>query len=348
MKKLDQVGEFGLIDIIKARFSTFRKETIVGIDDDCAVVEGREGMNYLITCDSQVEGSHFITDLFPPFLLGQRVLSVNLSDIAAMGGAPLFALLSFILPSQLELQWLELFLEGVEKRAREFGMEVVGGNLAKTRGEMVFDVTVIGEIRKGILLLRKNARPGDVILVTGTLGDSSAGLKILLEEQRVNDRGSQYLLDRYFLPTPRISVGHLLSESGTSFSLIDVSDGFSQDLGHILEQSRVGAVIDVASLPLSSELISWSARNQTDPLPFALSGGEDFELVFTGPAPQVRDIRRLVEEQSGVPVTEVGYIIPEQQLYIQKNGIITPFQTSGWNHFRSEGEPVLNGANKKR
>ena len=335
MSTLTDIGEFGLIDLIKKKFTPYGPETIVGIDDDCAVVTGREGFYTLYTCDSQVEGSHFITDLVPPYLLGQKVLSVNLSDIAAMGGTPRFALLSLVLRSNVSIRWIDTFLEGFRYKANQYAVEVIGGNLAHTEGKLIFDVTCIGEVKRNRLLLRNQARVGDLILVTGSLGDAAAGLKILLEEQKMNTAKKQYLLNRYFLPEPRVEVGRILADSKDRIALIDISDGFAQDLGHILKQSQVGAIIDPERIPLSRQLISWCSEQNCYPLDYAFSGGEDYELIFTTTPQNADELRNKIQREVGVPVTIVGEITTGSNLIFEKNEQNYEFHTQGWNHFSS-------------
>jgi len=333
MSTIAHIGEFGLIGVIKEKFTPHHHETIVGIDDDCAVTEGREGFYTIYTCDSQVEGSHFITHLVPPYLLGQKVLSVNLSDIAAMGGMPRFALLSLVLRSTISIEWVDTFLEGFRRQARQYQVDVIGGNLAHTQGELILDVTVVGEIKRERLLLRNQASIGDLIMVTGFLGDAGAGLKILLEEQPINAKRNQYLLNRYFLPDPRIEVGKILADSDFQMSLIDVSDGFTQDLGHIMKQSRVGAVIESEKIPLSNPLRLWCSEHGYDPLDFALSGGEDYELIFTVSPREASSLQKEIQQKTGVPVSIVGEITDGDRLHIRKNDEEMVFHSHGWNHF---------------
>jgi len=335
MSTLTDIGEFGLIDLIKKKFTPYGSETVVGIDDDCAVVMGREGLYTLYTCDSQVEGSHFITNLVPPYLLGQKILSVNLSDIAAMGGTPRFALLSLVLRSNISVEWINTFLEGFRCKAKQYGVEVIGGNLAHTKGELILDVTLVGEVKRNRLLLRNQARIGDLILVTGFLGDAAAGLKILLEEQKVSTAREQYLLNRYFLPEPRVEVGKVLSQSGNRMALIDISDGFAQDLGHILKQSRVGAVVDPEKIPLSDSLISWCSERGYHPLDFAFGGGEDYELIFTTAPQYAEQLKNKIQHDLGIPVNIVGEVVGGDKLIFPKKEINYKFHTQGWNHFSS-------------
>ncbi|QPM68283.1 thiamine-phosphate kinase [Atribacter laminatus] len=335
MLTLTDIGEFGLIDLIKKKFMPYGPETIVGIDDDCAVVTGREGFYTLYTCDSQVEGSHFIADLVPPYLLGQKVLTVNLSDIAAMGGTPRFALLSLVLRPDISVEWIDTFLEGFRYKANQYAVEVIGGNLAHTEGKLIFDVTCIGEVKRNRLLLRNQARVGDLILVTGSLGDAAAGLKILLEEQKMNTTREQYLLNRYFLPEPRVDVGRILAESPNRIALIDISDGFAQDLGHILKQSQVGGIVDVERIPLSQQLISWCTVQNCFPLDFACSGGEDYELIFVTAPQSADELRKKIQHEIGIPVTIVGEITAGSKLIFEKSEQNYEFHTQGWNHFSS-------------
>jgi len=333
--KLKDWGEFGIISYLKDFFPGGGKRVVLGIEDDCAVVKGPRGFYYLLTCDSQVENVHFVFSLFPPFSLGKRVLAVNLSDIAAMGGNPLFALLSWVLRPDIEAEWLKEFARGIKEEAEFFGVNIIGGNLSRTESQMVFDLTLVGEVENDYpLLLRRNSRPGDLVLVTGTLGDSRAGLEITLRGSEEERDKYSFLLERFFTPSPRLRVGRLLHSLKERIAVIDVSDGFSQDLGHITEESRVGAVVEVDKLPISPALREWSKEKEKDPFLFALSGGEDFELIFTVPRERGEEIRQFIEKESGVPVTIVGEIVLQGGVSLKRGGKEEKEAASGWNHFQ--------------
>ncbi|NLY05907.1 thiamine-phosphate kinase [Candidatus Sordicultor fermentans] len=333
--KLKEWGEFGIIDYLKNFFPSRGKRVVLGIEDDCAVVRGPRGFFYLLTCDSQVENVHFILSLFSPFSLGKRVLAVNLSDIAAMGGKPLFALLSWVLRPDMEAEWLKEFMRGIKEEAEAHGVDIIGGNLSRTESQMVFDLTLVGEVENDRpLLLRRNARPGDLVLVTGTLGDSRAGLEIALRGSEEEKEKYSFLLKRFFTPSPRLQVGRLLHSLGERVATIDVSDGFSQDLGHIVEESEVGAVVEVDKLPISPSLRKWSEEENKDPFLFALSGGEDFELIFTVPRERGKEVKEFIEIESGIPVTIVGEVVSQGGVSLRRDGREEKEVASGWNHFQ--------------
>lgn len=339
MSFLEEIGEFGLIEKFKNWFIPQSSRVILGIEDDCAVVEGNCDRWYLLTCDSQVEDIHFVKKMIPPHLLGRRVLAVNLSDIAAMGGDPLWALLSLVLNPSLGEEWLNRFFQGVREEAKEFGLDIIGGNLARSFGPLVFDLTLIGEMDRGApLLLRRNAQPGELIGVTGTLGDSAAGLKIVSSGKSKDMEIYSFLCNRYFCPTPRVKVGKAIRRLDLRGALIDISDGFIQDLGHILEESKVGATIEADRLPLSSDLKKWCFEKKCDPWNLALAGGEDFELIFTFPREREEEIKTYIWQVAGVEVTVVGEITSEKKLTIFQEGKEIKPSLRGWNHFRKEKE----------
>ncbi|HSV31231.1 MAG TPA: thiamine-phosphate kinase [Atribacteraceae bacterium] len=333
-RTLVDTGEFGVIAMLKSHFDRDHPQVVLGIDDDCALVEGPAGLLYALTCDSQVENVHFLPDIIPPRSLGRRVLGVNLSDLAAMGAVPRYALLSLILRKDLELSWLDDVIGGLQKEADTFGAVVVGGNIARSDANLVFDLTLLGEVPRSPLFLRGNARVGDRIMVTGTLGDAAAGLVIC----RGRGKSGQHpaLVERYFCPLPRITVGLALREFGIPLAVIDISDGLIQDLGHILKRSGVGAVIEVDTIPLSPSLSAWSRESNQDPYQFALWGGEDFELLLTVPEHLADEVRQRVEDQTGVPVTSIGRILPGDRLTLRKNGRDYRTDQAGWNHFQAE------------
>lgn len=336
MKAIGDFGEFGMIGRLRTVFSSSQPHIIKGIGDDCAVFEGRSGFFYLLTCDVQVEGVHFLPQT-PPRFLGKRVLAVNLSDIAAMGGVPVLALLSFVLRPSLPVDFWEDFLVGLREEAETYHVDIVGGNLARTEGSLCFDVTLLGEVeRERPILLRSNAREGDAVLVTGYLGESRAGLSIAQHGDEREKEQYQGLWERFVLPTPRIEVGRFLGSLGERIALIDVSDGLLQDLSHIARESGVGAVLDVTALPISPLLQDWCRKREQDPVQFALRGGEDFELLFTVRGEIAEEVAREVEKNCGVRVRVIGEIVKESGIYLVQEGKTEPVIPEGWNHFRKE------------
>ncbi len=332
---LRDLGEFGIIAHIRGMFP-FQK-ALLGVGDDCAIFEGRKGFWSLITVDSQVEGTHFCLSFVPPKTLGRRLLRVNLSDVAAMGGIPRYALASFVLREDVQFDWFKEVLEGIREEAESNGMEIIGGNLARTRGEMVFDIVVLGEVEQDRpLLLRRNARAGDIIFVTGYPGEAKAGL--LLAEKGSDPGVYRPLLERFLLPEPRLQVGRFLGEFGTRIALIDISDGFLQDLGHILEESGIGALLFRGNIPISSLLAQFCKAEQKNPLEFVFQGGEDFELIFTVPRNLADVVERDFRGRLNISLHRVGEIVEGRGIFLEEDGRISPLSLRGWDHFTPKGE----------
>lgn len=325
--RLSEIGEFGFIRGISERVGN-PADLLVGIGDDTAVTALTPGMVLLSTADMLVEGVHFDLDWSDPYTLGCKSLSVNLSDIAAMGGIPRFALLSIAIPPELPLEFLERFIEGFIKQAGDFGVTLAGGDTSSSRGGFVISVTLQGEQYPELVVRRSGASAGDLICVSGTLGDSALGLDML----KRGDRSGAAVM-RHLDPVPRVGLGRRLAEASIPSSMIDVSDGLLADLGHILAQSGKGAIVAIDSLPLSSffrlSVVSGSPGYRR----FPLSGGEDYELVFTLP-PERLDEARSAAEASGTTVTAIGEITTAGGIFLvdSKGGHYTP-ETIGYDHF---------------
>lgn len=269
--KLKELGEFGLIDRI-ARQVRNAPSVVLGIGDDAAALLPAPGTVTLITSDMLLEGVHFDLNFCDPQSLGRKSLSVNLSDLAAMGAAPRTFLLGIALPSTIPLEFLDGFMAGILEQAERFGATLVGGDTCASLSGLVISITALGEQRPEKVLKRSGARPGDLICLTGTVGDAAAGL---VELRRGTRDG--FLVSRQLDPQPRVAAGVALADAGLASAMIDVSDGVLQDLGHICELSGVGARLDLGQLPLSEE---YRAACAADPYALALSGGEDYELLF--------------------------------------------------------------------
>ena len=277
-KTLAELGEFGLIGRIRERFPA--PAQVRGIGDDCAVLPQRDGRDTLVSTDMLVEGTHFLRHDIDPYALGWKSAAVNLSDIAAMGGKPTGTFLSIALPAGLETAWAEEFLRGYAEISERFGVPLLGGDTTASPDRICINVAVLGECPAGSARTRDDARPGDLVCVTGTLGDSAAGLKAILEGVE-RDTDVQALVDRHYLPMPRIEEGLRLAARPGVHAMMDISDGIGSDLKHILEASGCGAEIDIPSLPLSSALQRVCARLNWDATELAVCGGEDYELLFT-------------------------------------------------------------------
>ena len=316
---LSDLGEFGLIGRIRERFPA--PEGVTGIGDDCAVIPQRSGRDTLVSTDMLIEGTHFLRRDIPPYRLGWKSAAVNISDIAAMGGQPTATFLSVALPADLETGWMEEFLRGYADNSLRFGVALLGGDTTASPDRICLNVAVLGECRSGAARLRSAAQDGDLVCVTGSLGDSAGGLKAILEDVE-RDADVQALIDRHYLPLPRVAEGLRLAATPGVHAMMDISDGIGSDLNHILEASGLGAVIDVPSLPLSPALQRVCARLGWDAAALAIGGGEDYELLFTC-TPEA-------EHSLDVPHTVIGVIrdLPG----IEWRGAKGP--VAGFDHFR--------------
>ena len=306
---LKELGEFGLIGRI-ATSAGSGDGVALGIGDDAAAVIPSPGVQTLVTSDMLVEGVHFDLAFTPPLELGRKCLAVNLSDIAAMGGVPRFALLSLAIPPTLPLEFMESFIAGFTGCGVEHGVTLIGGDTCSSRSGFVVSVTLLGEQHSSRIVRRSGANVGDKIYVTGTVGDSALGLDLLRRGER---EGAA--IARHLNPAPRNQAGVALAEKGLVTAMIDVSDGLLADLGHILRLSGVGAELFLENLPLSSEYLRRIGELSNDPYSLATSGGEDYELIFTSPPEQDATVRELAAFLE-LPMTVIGEIRGEPGLVI--------------------------------
>jgi thiamine-monophosphate kinase len=317
-------GEFELIErLVKGLRMTRR--TILGPGDDCAILAPSRRAQ-LFTIDSMLEGVHFRLEWGPAEKLGAKSLSVNLSDIAAMGGTPTACVINLAIREGLEVGFFDRLYSGIQRVAARYDTDVVGGNVTRA-DRLAITVALLGEASPGVTR-RDLARAGDDIFVTGTVGDSSAGLAILNRKLAVRGAARKFLIERHLNPTPRIRAGLALAKIQPTPAAIDISDGLLQDLGHILERSRVGAEIDATAIPVSS---SYRAA-MGDDLTLALSGGEDYELLFCArPGLSEPALTRAL----GVPVRRIGRIIKGRQTLLQgTKGALAP-KVRGWDQLRA-------------
>lgn len=268
-------GEFELIDRIGGLFRV--PAGMKGIGDDCAVIPQTSEKDLLVSADMLVEKVHFLMDKISAFDLGWKSAAVNISDIAAMGGRPVATFLSIAIPENLDDEWMECFLKGYAAVSDKFSIALLGGDTTLSRDSLCINVTIIGECKHGAAVLRSSALPGDLICVTGHLGDSAAGLRCLLGDISCAETFSK----AHCRPEPRVREGLLLSGMNGIGAMMDISDGVASDIRHIMSESRVGASIDVSKLPVSADLQEACSRYGWDPVELALCGGEDYELLFT-------------------------------------------------------------------
>ena len=321
------LGEFGLISRIAGQVKP-GAGVEVGIGDDAAVTSPTAGSLTLTTTDMLVEDIHFDLSLCDPTTLGRKSLSVNLSDIAAMGGEPRHFLLSMAVPSCTSLEFIDDFIRGTLSMADQFGVSLIGGDTCSSKGGIVISITVIGEQVPERVVRRSGATPGDLVFVTGTLGDSALGLELL----KKGERGCR-ATDRHLDPCPRVREGVALAEAGIPTAMIDVSDGLLADLGHILEQSAAGARLELDKIPLSSFFRERCRTLCDQSISLALAGGEDYELLFTAPASRKQEISAILQ-RLGTPVTAIGEITDGRRLHvISGDGSEYRITKRGFNHF---------------
>jgi thiamine-monophosphate kinase len=310
----------------EAKSSRGRGLVRTGIGDDAAVLRCPPGFEVLITTDFSLEGVHFRREWHPPDSVGHRCLARGLSDIAAMGGEPTAAFLSLALPGDLPQSWVDRFLSGLLRLAKQFNVQLAGGDTAGSPGGVLADIIVVGRVPKGKAFLRSKARAGDAIYVTGELGSAAWTLHQLREGGPAalgRTARSRYKAHAaHFYPQPRVAVGRWLREHNLASAAIDVSDGLSTDLGHVCEESGVGAVVYEAAIPRPSGL-------PTSSLHYALHGGDDYELLFTAPAS-----RPVPSKIAGVRVTCIGEIIRGRKVWlVDSHGQRQPLPPRGWEHF---------------
>lgn len=322
------LSEFDLIQRYFSRPATPRDDVIQGVGDDGAVLHVPIGMDLVVSIDTMVSGAHFFPDV-DPAALGYKALAVNLSDMAAMGAEPAWATLALTLP-HAEEQWLEAFSRDFFALAERYGVQLVGGDTC--RGPLTVSVQMHGFVPQGAALRRAGAKPGDLIYVTGTLGDAGLALRSLQNDMTLPDTHERYLVHRLERPSPRVFEG--LALRGIASAAIDVSDGLVADLGHILKASGVGATLEVERLPVSPAFAACTALVSSDACwKLPLSAGDDYELCFTVPAQKQTKVEQ-VFARFGCGATRIGVIESQPGLRCKRtNGRVLVPPTGGYQHF---------------
>ncbi len=334
--KLCELGEFGLIALIQSITDKLKKkqqaswqQLLVGIGDDAAAWQSNNQIQ-LATTDTLVQDTHFDLNIVTWEELGWKALAVNLSDIAAMGGIPLYALISLALPKELEVENISQFINGMLPLAEEFGVAIVGGNLT-TAPKVVINITIIGCSKGKAILKRSTAMSGEQIAVTGHLGLSAAGLEMLKEKTNLDSETSSILRHGHLHPIPKVREGQILVEQGVK-SAIDISDGLVADLDHICESSKVSASVKIAQIPVHP-LVKANFPNYEQ---LALCGGEDYELLFTANKTIIEHVKRALN----YPVTVIGDItgeaLPNRVTLVDSKGNAIFYERGGWEHFRRQ------------
>jgi thiamine-monophosphate kinase len=329
--QIKKLGEFGLIEKISRIAAVSDPKVVKAIGDDAAVVSLDGTACLLITTDILKEGIHFKKEFSSPFVLGKKCLSVNLSDIAAMGGIPQYYFVSIAIPPDTPYGFIRELYRGMNAQARRFGIQLLGGDTTASQDSLFISITLLGRAQKRHVLYRHGAHPGDLIFVTGTLGDSALGL-MLLEKGLGSPRDG--LVKRHIDPQPRIEAGQALACSRAASAMMDISDGLAGDLRHIMKQSGVGARIFLDRLPLSAAYRRQCMQLSPDMYLPALSGGEDYELLFTVSKRNEKRIQSLAEKLH-LPMTCIGEITDTNMglVITDHHGKRLRLRETGFRHF---------------
>jgi len=309
----------------------------LGIGDDAALFAPRPGYQTILTCDWFLEETHFLRRLHPPDAVGWKSLARAVSDIAAMGGQPRCFLLSLALPEDLTGRWLDQFLEGLRRASRKLDCPLAGGDTTRQK-KVLINITVVGEVRQNQAVLRTGAKPGELIYVSGLLGEADIGLLLLRRKARIEK--SNRALKKHLYPEPRLALAQWLAVNGIATAMMDLSDCLSTDLPRLCAASKVGAILEAAKIPKIS-VPKWNklarsrfvVRSHSDlALNLALNGGDDYEILFTvSPA----RARRLPTSYQGVPLTAIGTIQGAGSILLaEPDGGLKPLAQAGWDPFR--------------
>jgi len=334
---LKDIGEFGFIKKI-SRGCLIRPDNIVkAIGDDAAAFTTSPDQLSLITTDLLVERVHFLREAISGFDLGYKSLAVNLSDIAAMGGTAREAFVSIAIPDDCQLEYLEAIYSGIKDLAAGFDVNVLGGDTTGSKKDLIINIVVQGIVSKEELLCRDAARPGDIIFTTGFLGDSKAGLHLILNEIAADTESLSALLKAHLVPQPHLNEARFLARRPGVNAAIDTSDGLSSDLAHIAEESGVGARLYAEKIPVSPNLNDFCTRFDFDPIDYALSGGEDYTLLCTVAPEQADQIADDFKKEFKRPLFTIGEITARKQIeVVYPDGETKPLLPTGWDHFKAK------------
>lgn len=338
--RLDDFGEFGLIARLTENLET-RPDVALGIGDDAALLDPGPGMLVAATVDALIEGRHFQLTTSTPEEIGRKALAVNLSDLAAMGAEPCWALVSLLLPTALAVETLDGIYAGLRDTAQRFGVAVVGGNVAATDGPLTLDVVAMGRCPRDSQITRHGAHPGDVLLVTGPLGAATAGLLVARDPDRAAGLARSLLeqaRSALVSPTPRVEAGQALASHQLVTAMLDISDGLASDLRHLCVASDVGAELDESLIPIHSAATAIASRYGRESLTLALQGGEDYELLCAV-APERQDETLATLRAVGCMPTIIGRLTtPDAGMTLRRmDGTIEQLAIRGWDHLRRDG-----------
>jgi thiamine-monophosphate kinase len=348
--KISELGEFAFIRRFAPQFADLLPEGAIGIGDDCAVLPGARPDDplSLLTTDMLVEDIHFLRARIPPADLGYKSLAVNLSDIAAMGGDPGSAYLSLAIPGDIDVEWLDAFFAGMRELADQTHVPLLGGDTTRSPDRLVINIAVLGQVTRERLKTRSAAQPGDIICVTGDLGDSGGGLRVLLEEGAGGEWGGagvqdqaaadeRQLVAQHHRPRPHLAEGAWLSRRPEVRAMIDVSDGIDSDLERIMESSGCGARVELDRLPCSEALRRVAAGHGWNAAELAATGGEDYCLLLSVAPEGIAELTAEFDGRFGRPLARIGEIMPaETGLSYTEAGRSARRARRGFDHFRGE------------
>jgi thiamine-monophosphate kinase len=332
---INEIGEFGFIAKIKELFVKNMPEGVLGIDDDCAVIPKDGNQSLLVTTDALIENTHFIRHAIDPKDLGYKTAAVNLSDIAAMGGVPKYFWLSIAIPDDLESDWLDKYLAGLRGILDQYQVFLLGGDTVYSSHDIFISATVMGEAENNNVKYRSKAQIGDVICVTGNLGDSAAGLNCLFHGFPGKETISK-LIARHYRPVPQISEGLFLAQQSGVHSMIDLSDGLNSDIERIMASSNCGADIYLDVLPTSAELIKMAPSLGFDILELAAVGGEDYVLLATVDSDHFSKIADNFKKKFARPLVKIGEITAHSRklrYFSQEKPYPYKLKMNGFSHF---------------
>jgi thiamine-monophosphate kinase len=329
------LGERRLIERIRQRFGDSQNALLVGIGDDAAVAVPARGSLDVLTTDALVEGVHFDLAFSSYRDVGFKAVAVNASDVAAMGATPRLALLSLMLPASTSSDDVDGLLDGFAEMASAAGITLAGGNITRSPGPLIVDVSLVGSVKPRRMLTRGGGRPGDGLYVTGTIGAAAAGLGWL----RAHPRGAQpdtaemqECVARHRRPLPRLRIGVVAGRTRAASACMDLSDGLADAVRQVAEQSGMGARVDAATLPVHPGAVGWFAGEGRDPIPAAVAAGDDYELLLAVPARFTGRLRNLTRLAQGVPITRIGELTESREISLVRAGHAEPLPF-GFVHF---------------
>lgn len=331
---LEDIGEFGLIERISELVQTKNEDIVVSIGDDAAAVKATPGLLTVLTSDMLIENIHFKLNLISPSQLGYKAMVANISDVAAVAGIPRYGLISLGIKPYTKVEFLENLYQGILKAAGEYRCNIIGGDTTKSPSQLIISVAVTGEVEPDLLMRRNGARPGDLILVTGQLGASAAGLSLLLNPE-IEISNGQSLKEAHLMPRARVKEARIAAKFGAT-AMEDISDGLASEIHHICEQSGVGARIFSASIPIAEGVSEVAEISGQKVLQFVLSGGEDYELVITAPPGRAEEIAKRVFDETGIPISLVGEVVNRKEgvFLVDEAGKTCELEMLGYEHFR--------------